>query len=487
MTETLRTPPGPRGLPWVGSLPQLMKRPLEFYRTMTMDFGPIAFAQVGPAKLYFVSDPALIDELLNGKHKSCIKDAVTRSLMPLVGHGLLTSEGEQWKRQRKLASQPFSPKRITSYADSMVEAAERAFARFVDGERRDFHVDSMALALEIAGTTLLGVSTREEAARVAHVTDEMLQYFVERMSTWLRLLPPNFPTRKQRRFARAKRELDAIVKNIIATSRRNGASADSLLARLINARGEDGQAMSEQLLLDEAITMLLAGHETTGLTLTYCVYLLSRHPAAAARLQAELDAQLHGRAVSAADVPHLPYLDAVIREAMRLYPPAYAFGREVVEPFELGGYTLPVGAQVVVSTFVMHRKPEYFPEPERFLPERWLAEGPFGTQALPRYAYLPFGGGHRVCIGMHFAQLEVALVLATLAQRLELHVVPGFELELQPVITMRSRRGMPVRVRRRKLADKPLPPAKVPSFGEASQADAAALAGCPHAASLRDG
>ena len=184
---------------------------------------------------------------------------------------------------------------------------------------------------------------------------------------------------------------------------------------------------------------------------------------------------------TAADLPRLPYLDAVIREALRLYPPAYAFGREVVEPFQLGGYTMPVGAQVLVSPYAMHRKPESFPEPDRFLPERWLSGS---ARSLPRFAYLPFGGGHRICIGSHFAQMEAALVLATLAQKLELHVLPGFELELAPVITLRSRNGLPVRVSRRKVAQRATP-VEAHSGMTAETLEAAAAAGCPHAAGLR--
>ncbi|MDB4991609.1 MAG: cytochrome [Myxococcaceae bacterium] len=482
MHESSRLPPGPRGLPLIGALPALLRDPMAFYRSLSDDYGDIAYAEVGPAKLYVLSEPSLIEELLNGKHKSCMKDGLTRKLVPLVGQGLLTNEGESWKRQRKLASQPFSPKRITAYASSMVEATERHVSRYVDGETRDFHVDAMALTLDIAGITLLGVSTEAESARVAHLLEEILGYFEERMGTWARLLPPAFPTLKQLRFRKAKRELDVIVRRIIDSCRRDGAQADHLLGRLIQARGEDGQPMSEQLLLDEAVTMLLAGHETTALSLMYAVYLLSTHPAAAARLRAELDTQLSGRALTAADLPQLPFLDAVVCESMRLYPPAYAFGREVVQSFELGGYTIPVGAQVIISTFAMHRKARYFSEPARFLPERWL-DG--SLSALPRFAYLPFGGGPRVCIGMHFAQLELALVLGTLVQQVELHVTPGFELKLQPVVTMRSRAGLPVRIRRRTRSQATLAAAKLPSFDDAAALEAAARAGCPHAAGIR--
>jgi cytochrome P450 len=477
MTATLRTPPGPSGLPWLGALPRLFKDPLAFYTSMTLDHGPLAFAQLGPRTMYMVNDPDLIDELLTGHAKHCIKDALTRTLHPMVGQGLLTSKGELWRRQRKFAAQPFAPKRISSYADVMVRAAQRAFERYADGEQRDFHVDIMALTLTVVSETLLGVSTEAESTRIAHLLEDMLAHYEQRLATWMRLLPPALPTAKQRRFKRAKAELDGIVSKIIEQNRNSEAGADHLLARLIRARTDDGEAMSAQQLLDEAVTMMLAGHETTALTLMYTVYLLSRNPAVAARLQREVDA-LGGRAPTAADVASMPYLDAVLRESLRLYPPAYAFGREVIEPFTLGGYDIPVGAQMVVCTFGMHRQPRFFPEPERFSPERWLPGG--SAHALPRYAYLPFGGGHRICIGSHFAQLEAGLLLTCLLQQVELHVVPGYRLELRPAITVRAAHGLPVRVRRR--APAPRDTGAGPSGNDEALRASAIAAGCPHAA-----
>ncbi len=446
MTTRLRFPPGPRGLPLLGSVLPMVRDPLAFFSKMTLEYGPLSHALVGGAHLYWVNDPSLIEDFVVGNHKSSIKDLPTRELKVLVGNGLLTSEGELWRRQRKLAAPAFQPRRITGYERAMVTCAERVFQGFGEGETRDFHVDSMRLTLEIAGETLLGVNTNDEAERIARVLEAALAYFGERLYSWRRLLPANFPTRGLRRFRKAKTELDAIVSSIVERARREANAADHLLARLIRARSDEGEAMSEQQLHDEALTMLLAGHETTALVLMFAVYALSRNTSARARLRDEIDAELGGRSVTAADLGRLPYVDAVIRETLRLYPPAYVFGREVLEPFELGGYTLPVGSQVLVSPYAMHRDPRYFPEPERFLPERWTTSE---ARALPRFAYLPFGGGPRICIGSHFALMEAALVLATLVQQVELEVPPSFELELAPVITMRSRTGLPVRVHRR--------------------------------------
>lgn len=440
------TPPGPRGYPLLGSLPTLFRDPLRFYREMALDYGPMAYATFGAIHFYMVNDPALIEELLVGRHKECIKDHLTRDLEPLVGKGLLTSEGDFWKRQRKLASPPLQPKRIAAYAQTMVECTERALAAYQDGQTIDLSVELNRITLEIVSKTLLGVSTAEEASRLAKVLHATFGYYEERMYSWKRLLPKQLPLPSALRFRRALRDLDAIVEHIIAEARREGDHADHLLARLLKARADDGAAMSQQQLHDEAVTMLLAGHETTALALTYALYLLARNPREADKLRSELDSQLGGRSARSEDLARLPYLDAVVRETLRIYTPAYAFGREVVTPFELGGYRLEAGSQVTVAPFGIHRNPRYFPEPERFLPERWL--GP-EARALPRMAYIPFGGGPRICIGSHFAMMEAALVLATLMQQVELTLAPDFVLQFAPAITLRPRGALPVRVRRR--------------------------------------
>ncbi len=433
-------------MPLFGALFDLTRDPLAFCRTLSLDYGPLSHVRFLNVHVYMVNEPSLIEELLVGRHKSCSRDMPTRELKLLVGNGLLTSEGDPWKRQRKLAAPAFQPRHVAAYDGTMVSCAQRAFQAFADGESRDFHADAMKLTLEIAGRTLLGVHTGEEAERVARMLEEALPFFEERLYSWRGYLPPGFPTRRARRFRRAKAELDALVHSFVERARRESDTADHLLARLIRGSAEQGEPISAQQLHDEAVTMLLAGHETTALALTYGVYALARHPGAAARLSAEIDARLAGRPVRAADLEHLPYLDAVVRETLRLYPPGYVFGREVVAPFELGGYPLAPLDQVLVCAYGVHRNPSYFPEPERFQPERWL-DG--RARALPRFAYLPFGGGPRVCIGSHFAMMEASLLLATLIQQLDLQLSPGYELELAPVITLRPRGGMPVQVHRR--------------------------------------
>jgi cytochrome P450 len=448
MTRTAR-PPGPKRLPLLGSLPALSRDPLGFLSDMARNYGDVAYTRIGSSHLYMINDPALIEEALVGRHRECVKDAGTRELIPLVGHGLLTSEGDFWRKQRKLSAPPLQPKRIASYADTMVACSERAIASFRDEEVRDVHVDMMGLTLEIVGKTLLGVDTRGEAERMAHIVEAAMAYFDKQLFTWHGVLPQWVITPERVAFRKAVVELDRIVYGIIERSRAAGAHADHLLARLAQARDDNGEAMSDEQLRDEAVTMLLAGHETTAIALSFAVYALSEYPEAAARLRAEIDAQLGGRPALLADLPRLKYLDAVMRETLRLYPPAWLIGREIVQAFELGGYLLQPKEQIMMSPYTVQRDPRFFPDPERFLPERWLQ--PPATP-LPKFTYFPFGGGPRVCIGNHFAMMEIALVLATLLQQVELTVVPGFELKFSPVVTLRPANGVPVLVRRRRAA-----------------------------------
>jgi cytochrome P450 len=422
---------------------------LGFLIDLGRNYGAISYTSLVRTPVYMLTSPELIDEVLIGKHRDCIKDAGTRELIPLVGHGLLTAEGEAWRDQRKLASPPLQPKRIASYAETMVACAARELAAFKDGERRDLHEDMMRLTLEIVDKTLLGLDASAECERIARILEVTMAYVDKQLRTFQGLLPLFIPTPSRYRFRKALAELDAIVYRMIARCKSQGANAENLLARLVHARDEDGKAMTDVQLRDEAVTMLLAGHETSAIALSYAAYLLSKNQAAAVRLRAEIDGQLAERPARMDDLPKLPYLNAVVRETLRLYPPAYVIGREVLRDFELGGYVIPKGSQVMMCPYVVQRDARLFAEPDRFNPERWLDPA---IDALPRFAYFPFGGGPRVCIGNHFAMMELALVLSVIVQQVELEVAPGFQLELEPIVTLRPASGVPVIVHRRKRA-----------------------------------
>jgi cytochrome P450 len=445
--DRVARPPGPKGDPLLGSLRQLRSRPLELMVDLTRHYGPVSFTRFGGANVYCVSHPDLVEELLVGRHKDCSKDFATRELTALVGNGLLTNEGAPWLRQRRLAAPPLQPKRIANYADTMADCAARAFRAFRDDEVRDIHRDMTHVTLEIAGRTLLGADPRREAERIGHVLDVAMVYFDKQLRTPQGLLPKWVPTPDRVRMKQAVAELDAIVYRIIARCRRDDADADHLLARLMAARDEQGNAMSDVELRDEAVTLLLAGHETTALALSYAVYLLSAHPEIGREAQAEIDAAIGGRRIVFEDLPKLRLLDAIMRETLRLYPSAYAMAREATTSFELGGWRIPKGDQILMSQYAIQRDPRWFREPEAFRPARWLSGE---TRELPKFAYFPFGGGPRICIGNHFAMMEAVIVLAALLQEMQLRVLPGFRLRQDPVVTLRpAAGGIPVLVRRR--------------------------------------
>jgi cytochrome P450 len=443
-------PPGPKGLPWLGTLPWLYRDFPGWLRAMGHDYGGISSTRLGPSRVWMVNEPEWIEEVLVGRHRDCVKDRSTRELRSLVGMGLLTSEGELWKQNRRLAAPPLQPRRIAGYAATMVACAERMFSDFGEDETRNIAADVFALTLEIAGKTLLGFDTRAETERVARIVDVSTRHFARQLQSWHGVIPPWVPTRARLAFHRGVDELDDMIYRVIARCRSEDSPPDHLLARLVHARSEDGEALSDKQIRDEAVTMLLAGHETTALTLAYASYLVSVHPEVGQKLQGEVDRVVGVRTPGVGDLPKLQYLDAVLREALRLYPPAYIIGREVREPFELGGYLVPRGCELLFSPWNVHRSARLYPEPERFQPERWL--DPAGASAS-RFAYFPFGGGPRVCIGSHFALLEASLVLAMLVQRWELSAVPGFTLRLAPAVTLRpASGGVPVHIRRRTLS-----------------------------------
>jgi cytochrome P450 len=463
-----RFPNGPKTLPFIGSLLSARQDLVQFFVDMA-GYGDLSFTQLGPARMYLVNHPDLVETMLMDQHRRVVKDNGTRIVSALVGQGLLTSDGDHWRHQRKLAAPPLQPKRIANYAKTMVECAQHMVRGFRNDEVRDLYEDMTQLTLEIAGKTLLGVDPRRDAEPIARCLDAFVHYFMRQLSTLEGRLPASVPTPSRRRLRTARAELDAVIYRIIDRCRRSDAEADHLLARLVRARDDDGQPMPDEQLRDEAVTMLLAGHETTALALTYTLYLLSQHPAAAARVRNEIDQQLAGAPPSAANLTKLPYLAAVVRESLRLYPPAFVFGREVVESFELGGYTIDKGSQVMISPYVSHRDPRFFDNPSKFEPERWLAPE---IEQLPRFAYFPFGGGPRVCIGNHFALMETGLVLAVVLAEVELQSVPGFRMQLEPSVTLRPRNGFRVLVRRRataaqrKRSVRPVQPARPANNGD---------------------
>lgn len=443
--DLLPLAPRPQAARLLGAFFQLVSDPLAFM-TMASTSGPLARVRIFRETLVFVSEPALIHQVLVGRASEMLKDRITQKLQETLGNGLLTSEGAFWRSQRKLMAPLFSRKQLAGYAATMVERTELAVAQWQAGEQRDFHLDSMALTLDIIFRTVFGSEMPAGAAeRMSHAIELMMDQFEKELRTWRRLVPATWLRKGRARAAHARSELDSIVYDLIARKRQEGAGGDDLVSRLLSARSEEGQAMSDLQVRDEAVTMVVAGHETTALVLTFSTLLLSDWPQVAERLRAELAEVLQGRSPSLEDLPRLPYTRAVVLESMRLFPPAYVIGRQALAPFELGGYRIAAGDQLLIAQWALHRNPQWFQDPASFVPERWLGDL---EQTLPAHVYLPFGGGPRICIGQHFAMMEAVLCLATLAQRVSLQAVPGQSRELSPAVTLRPRHGLKVTVRR---------------------------------------
>ena len=443
----LGRPPGPRGLPYLGPLLDISRDSLGFLQHFGRSFGPIAHTRIGPIHMYMVSEPALIEELLLGRHADCAKDDTTRGLCGIMGEGLITSNNPLWRRQRRMASPSMRPKSIAGWGSSAVEAASRLTEQLPASSVRNVYADMMNVLVDIVGKTLLGFDVTDSVDCLNRVTLAAIEYTKHESFGLYQLVPGWVPARHRARMRSASAELDAIVYRVIARCRERDDGTDHYLAQLCRARDAEGQPMSLQQLRDEAVTILIAAHETSALGLSYALHCLAAHPSALQRVRAELAAVLQGRRAATEDVPQLVYLNAVLREMLRLYPSVYVFGREVIAPIDIAGYHVPAGSRLMISPYVVQRDARFFPDPDRFVPERWLR---MERAALPRFAYFPFGGGPRVCMGQHFAMLQMTLVLATLLQDLDFEALSDFELKLEPILTLRPVRGeLPMRVRRR--------------------------------------
>lgn len=441
----LPDPPGPRGGLPGRQLLSFRRDPTAHLSRMAARWGDVSLFHVGPRRMYLLAHPDLVREVLVTQNRNFIKSLALQRARVLLGHGLLTSEGEHHLRQRRLAQPAFHRERIAGYGETMVALTERTSAAWRDGEIIDASREMNRLTLAIAGKTLFGADVEGEADEIGRALTDALGLFT-RLTNPLGPLLDRLPVPGTLRMRRARARLDATIYAIIAARRASGEDTGDLLSMLLAARDEegDGGGMSDEQLRDEVLTLFLAGHETTANALAWTWHLLSRHPEAEARLHAEADAL--GGPPAPADLARLPWTRAVLAESMRLFPPAWAVGREPLEDFEAGGYRVRAGSVVLLSPWVVHRDARFFPEPLRFLPERWTPEM---EAALPRMAYFPFGGGPRKCIGEAFAWMEGTLVLAALARRWRLRATSGAEPGTEALITLRPRGGVPMRLERR--------------------------------------
>jgi cytochrome P450 len=436
--RTLSGPSGPKGHLLGDNLREYARDPLGFLSHCAREYGDIVQLRFMGQTFYLLSHPDLIEYVLVEKDRNFTKTKILKRNSRLLGEGLLTSQGEFWRRQRRLAQPAFHRKIINAYGEVMTNFAERSLESWRAGQTVDVHEEMTRLTLEIVAKCLFDADVGVEAKDVGRAMKVALEDF----SSQRRLIriPKNIPTPHNLRFERAARRLDAIV-NAIIKERRKSHEEDrgDLLSMLILAEDESGERMTDKQLRDEVMTLFLAGHETTANTLAWTFHLLSSYAAAEAKLAEELERVLGGRTPTMADLPRLPYVERVIKESMRLYPPAWVMGREAVGECEVGGYRMPAGTAALMSQWVVHRDPRYHRDPQRFDPDRWTAEY---EERLPRFAYFPFGGGPRQCIGAGFAMTEARLVLAAVAQRFRMELVPGQRVEPYASITLRPKEGI---------------------------------------------
>jgi cytochrome P450 len=458
MSAAKRTPPSPPGSFLLGNMLQILRDPLDFAADFARAHGDVVRFRLGPLVVHLVSHPEAIEQILRRDHRLFIKDRGTRMLSQVLGEGLLTSEGETWRRQRRLAQPSFQGDQLQKYAPGMTAAAQHLLESWQPGETRDIHADMTRLTMEIAAQAFLGTSVTDKADRVGRAMQTVIEYFANML-----ILIPGYswlPVPRNFRYRRACRELDAVIYETIAQRRaERRTDGDDLLSRLLSAHDEDGSQMTDKQLRDELVTLFLAGHETTAIALSFCFYLMALHPEVESKLHAEVDEVLQGEPADWSDLARLRYTDWVVKETMRLYPPVPSIGRQSTSDYEVMGYHIPKGSQVSFAQWVVHRDARWYADPLEFRPERWDNDL---IRKLPRCAYFPFGEGPRICIGNLFAGMEAVLILATVAQRYRLATVPGFKLDILPSITLRPRHGLPMIVSERTRAAATGPVGQIP-------------------------
>jgi cytochrome P450 len=432
-------------------LPAFRSDPLMFLVDTAREYGPVARVSLGLVDAYLVSQPSGVKRVLQDNSENYGRE--TRGFQALrmtLGSGLITTDGPFWKRQRRLAQPAFHKARLAAFGAIMGQAAHELVERLVGRAAAKTPVDivpEMArVTLAILGRSLFSLDLDGEADAVGRALVVVLRHTIDTVQSLIPV-PRALPTPANRRFAAALRTLDRVVLDSIAERRRDGIDRGDLLSMLLAARDEEtGEGMTDQQLRDEVMTLMLAGHETTAMTLSWTLSLLSRNPAARRSLESEVDGVLAGRLPTTDDLPRLPYTRMVIEEAMRLYPPAWAVTRSVAADDEIDGFAIPAGSITMISPYVTHRDLALWDNPEGFDPERFA---PARDADRPRYAYFPFGGGPHLCIGAGFAMMEAPLILATLAQRLRLDLLPGHPVQIEPLVTLRPRGGLPMILRPR--------------------------------------
>ncbi len=447
-TKHAKPIPRLKELPVVGSIPAYDKDRLALFLRVTQECGDIGVFHFGPFPLIVVNTSEFIHSILVEHAYDFDKGAyVHDAFRPVIGNGLFISEGDFHRKQRKLMAPSFQPRQIVGYADAMVGYGERIQETWQDGSTIEVGREMTHVTMSIVGKVLFDADVFTEADELGAAMNTALEHAAYATSKVFPI-PFSWPIPRHLRTRKAIAVLRRRIQKMIDERRASAEERNDFLSILLQAREEDGSGMDDEQVRSEALTLFGAGHETTATALTWAWYLLTSHPDAYQKVQQEVDTVLQGRSPTYADLAQLPYTLQVFKETLRLYPPAYAFSRVALHDVDLNGYVVRKGRSVAGAPYALHRRPDYFPDPEKFDPERFTPEN---EKRLPRYAYLPFGAGPRICIGNHFAMMEGHLLLATLAQRVTFELVPGQQIVPDPskTLTMRPKYGVKMIVRHR--------------------------------------
>ena len=443
-----RRVPGPKGRPIIGCAKEFRDKRIEFMMSLARDYGDVSRFTVMGREFYFATRPDHVKDLFVTNHKNFQKSRALKLARYILGDGLLTNEGESHRRQRRMIQPSFHAQRINAYGETMIEYAARYATTWeaFDGQSVDVWEQMMHLTLAIVAKTLFDADVESEAHEIGDALTTIMGLF-ERVFQPAAVVRTMVPTPRNIRFMLARRRVEQTIRRIIDERRASREDRGDLLSMLLRAQDEDdGGTMTNKQVRDEIITLFFAGHETTANALTWTWYLLAKHPEVERKLHGEIDEVLGDRLPTPADAPKLEYARRVFAESLRLYPPAYVIGRTALRDHKLDVYTVPRGAVILVSPFVTHRDPEYFPDPLTFDPDRWAPEL---QRERHKFAYYPFGGGPRTCIGESFAWMEGVLLVSVLAQRWRMELPPGHSVEFDPQQTLRPKNGMTMRMIRR--------------------------------------
>lgn len=440
-------PPGPEGIPFLGSLVDYFSDMLGFLTRVSEEYGDIVYYKLGTRKMYLLNNPDHIKDVLVTDNRNFEKSRALKRTKIVLGEGLLTNEGEPHIKQRRTIQPVFHHQRIRSYGDVMAEYASKVGDDWQNGSVVNIHKEMMKLTLCIVSKTIFDSEMESESDEIGQCLTDLVTLFPQMIFPYSEYLD-GLPLPSNKRFHKAKDKLDKIIYRLIDERRKNPGEKPDLLSMLLEAQDDegDGAGMTDLQVRDEALTLFLAGQESTANSLVWTWYLISQNPQIEKKMYEEIDTALYGRLPTLDDLGKLSYTQNVFKEALRLYPPAWAVARQCKEDYEVGGYVIPAGADIFMSQYVVHRDPRLYKEPDRFIPERWESEE---TKDLPRFAYFPFGGGTRRCIGEPFAWMEGVILIATIASKWKMKLVPHQKIVPQALITIRPKNGMKMIVEKR--------------------------------------